>query len=96
MREQKTCELHGLPLRAEEVALSYGLFTPDRELIAASRSLFPHSRFHVNGGCCVGEQEYAEVLVCPVCREAEIEWRKANGRPYRARGLAQLFAPDEE
>lgn len=96
MAEEKNCEVHGQTLRPQTASITYGLFTPDRELSEARAMLFPHSHLQVNGGCCVGEEGFTrEMLVCPECREAELKWRGANGTLNKFRWLDELFSRKE-
>jgi hypothetical protein len=71
----RKCEVHGVVLQKDVVPLDYGLIGFDFKEAKARRSLFPHSRFNLNGGCVVDRYTRAEVLYCDQCRKAERGWK---------------------
>jgi hypothetical protein len=72
------CEVHGVPLREDVVAVSFGkpAYYPESE--EARRKEFPHARTSCHGGCMVQEPTRARVRYCPECRKAEAAWRAHN------------------
>lgn len=73
-KEQRTCQVHGLPLEPGLARIDYGLIGVDKEYYADKRDLFPHSNSWILGGCVSSNVEVAEVDCCPNCREAEEVW----------------------
>jgi hypothetical protein len=77
---ETNCDLHDVRLRKNTVKLVYGL--PPRlseGYREASKSEFPHSFLHANGGCVVNPFiRWARVKSCPVCNDAERRWLEAN------------------
>jgi hypothetical protein len=88
MESKEKCEIHNLALQLMQVPVSYGLPFRDQDLQEARRTLFPHSKMNVLGGCIAESMgRYAEALVCAKCREAEAAWRKDNHREKKFRSL---------
>lgn len=76
MKQEETCEVHGVTLKPMRVFVSLGLPIEDKELFEARGTLFPHSRMYLQS--CVSDQDpdYSDEMVCTECRKAERKWRK--------------------
>lgn len=70
----RNCEIHHVPMRWEEVPISYGLVLAPRGYFELRPKWFPHSG-EVLGGCVVGLERMTWTFVCPKCREASVNWR---------------------
>ena len=73
-----TCEIHHIGLMKDTVDMGYGLVPPNPEFEKAEERLFPYSNRYLLGGCVVQAENAAEVLYCPKCREAELEWLRVH------------------
>lgn len=78
-----SCELHGEVLIKDKVQIAYGLmsFSYDRAAYQTEKpKLFPHANGYYLGGCVIDHYspEYAEVLYCRKCRDAEKAWLAEN------------------
>lgn len=76
------CKVHATLLKPMNVPISYGLPYFDDELIEARSKLNPNAKTYDIGGCTLNirSSRYSEEMVCDDCREAQIVWKKANGR----------------
>ena len=73
----KKCEVHDAVMGMDRVPVEYGLRFGEPE---AKRRLFPHSNSFIDGGCEVRNKKRSTVLFCPLCRAAESEWVRLNGK----------------
>jgi hypothetical protein len=79
-----SCEIHQEVLIKDKVPIAYGLmsFSYDRAAYETEKpKLFPHANGYYLGGCVVdwnSSPEYAEVLYCRKCRDAEKAWLAEN------------------
>jgi hypothetical protein len=94
------CDVHGISFEAIRVPISYGF--PAGEVPSLGVHEF-HCRYRVareeefpnpaprevNGGCIVGEKEFAVRCACPECTAVEADWREA----YRRRQDVPHYVP---
>jgi len=72
-----SCEVHGVPLEDDVIAVLNGLpYIDTAGYSAAQRKEFPHDATLYYGGC-MGDGSWASVSYCPACRAAELEWEQA-------------------
>jgi hypothetical protein len=71
----RLCPVHELPLESEEVPIVYGLVRFPPGYVQAREERFPFANEVAYGGCCVGPEERATVLLCEGCRR---EQRRPN------------------
>jgi hypothetical protein len=82
--DMEVCELHKCRMERREIPITYGLIRVQKGLptLEQERTLFPHRRDYVLGGCIVMPGKKTETMyVCPECRTAYEDWRKANPEP---------------
>lgn len=79
-RKVHFCSLHRVKLQLSIVPIEYGLVVLDDRDASTN---FPHSSWVYYGGCVIDCYEKAEVLYCPKCRKAELEWQRKAGRDLR-------------
>jgi hypothetical protein len=83
--ETSSCEIHHEVLIKDKVRIGYGLmsFSYDyKTYLETAPKLFPHANSYYLGGCVIEQYspEYAEILYCRKCRDAEKVWLKENGK----------------
>jgi len=82
--DMEICELHHCRMERKEVPITYGLIRLQKGLptLDEEKALFPHRRDYVLGGCIVMPGKKTETMyICPECRNAYDQWRKANPEP---------------
>lgn len=74
------CPLHGVRMRPAELRIVYGL-PSQREFaeMRAAKTLFPHGRDCVMGGCVLRPARTVRGFLCPKCVEARERWLKGAG-----------------
>ena len=72
------CEVHGVTMSPQVVALQFGLTLPT-DMVMARLDLFPHADEPYDTGFCVPlEESHGRVFVCTRCTEARAAWMRAN------------------
>jgi TonB family protein len=92
-----SCEIHRVPLVKDRVEINYGLVEFRSGYLNAEKKFFPNAHSKAFGGCVLEAQTYCdgttvqtsprfqEVLYCPKCRRAEMQWSKKNSnKPFRS------------
>ena len=79
-QDECECPVHRCSLAVGTAQIRYGLFRPySREFYEAQEQLFPNAHYVELGGCIVGKEKTRNIVFCPDCREAHVEWCKKTG-----------------